>query len=233
VQVPRQISELRSNTGRPVDPWPRTRLLRASRRCVRRGHFQTGRGQLGLRDMSMDSPKIRASSCGAWKPLEFSRPRSRAPLAWRWSSRIGASCASVALACLPPDCVEHVDQRVAGAGQQGVVAILDGLHPLQDLLLGIVVALLAGAVDVGERRAHPVIGNLERALAHVGMWQSAQATPTLPCVPWLQTSNSGCWALSTSARFLRVSSRRSGGRRRIVLVVVRFDLLDLEAFDPR
>ena len=24
------------------------------------------------RDMSMDSPRMRASSCGAWKPMEFS-----------------------------------------------------------------------------------------------------------------------------------------------------------------
>ncbi len=32
-----------------------------------------------------------------------------------------------------------------------------------------------------------------------GMWQSAQATPERAWIPWLQSSNSGCWAFSTSA----------------------------------
>jgi len=49
------------------------------------------------------------------------------------------------------DSVEHIDERAAGPRKQGEVAILDGLHALEDFLLGLVVALLAGAVDVGER----------------------------------------------------------------------------------
>jgi hypothetical protein len=52
--------------------------------------------------------------------------------------------------------------------QQVVVAVLDQVHAGLQLLLREVMAGLAGAVDVQQRAAHPVVGNLGGPFPHVG-----------------------------------------------------------------
>ena len=65
------------------------------------------------------------------------------------------------------DRVEHVDQRRRRALEQLVRAVLDRVDARLDLRLRVRMADLAGAVDVQQRAAHPVVGDLHRALALV------------------------------------------------------------------
>ena len=79
----------------------------------------------------MVSPRIRASSCGAWKPIEFSAAtKSSRHCALRCSA---AAALSVGLGGARPsrgdDRVEHVGGRLRRALQERVVAVLDREHP--------------------------------------------------------------------------------------------------------
>ena len=111
------------------------------------------------------------------------------------------------------DRVDQLDDGRAAALQQLVVALLDQVHARLDLLLGQVVARLAGAVDVEQRAAHPVVGHLGRALAHVrhvavGAGDAAARVNAL--APQLEL---GVLRLEDRRRSPRACSRRTARRR--------------------
>ena len=72
------------------------------------------------------------------------------------------------------------------------------LWPVSGLFRNLVTGL-AGAVNIQQRAAHMVVADLQRAFTLIGHVTIAQATPEWAWMPWLQSSNSGCWALSAGA----------------------------------
>ena len=106
-------------------------------------------------------------------------------------------------------------------------ALLDHIDPRLNFLLGIMMALLAGAGFIQERAAHPVIGNLQRAFAligHVTIRAGHAAAGVNALVPHFKL------------RMLRLEDRRAGFFMLVIgeagVVVVFLDLLNLDAVGP-
>ena len=165
------------------------------------------------RAKSIDSPRMRAASCGAWNPVEFSastksRIELRAPLQVAGGEEVGV------LATRRFRRLQVVDQRHYRRHRllaKRPVPVLD----LEDARLevfraGLRVVLLvagdAGRLHVQDGAAHPVVRERLGERRHVAM---TQVTPARACGPWLHVSNSGCCALSAGAPVsLWVQSRK-------------------------
>ena len=76
----------------------------------------------------------------------------------------------VARSCRPGggDVVDELDERIERPVGECLVPFLDPLGPVQQLLLGNLVAGLAGVVDVEQRAANVVVADLHRAYPLVG-----------------------------------------------------------------
>ena len=150
---------------------------------------------------------MRAVSAGAWKPIEFSAAtKSIRHCALR--CRSSAACSRPAGA--PDSSAARRSRRACPSprwppARAARACVLDRGDARLDLGLRVGMADLAGAAHVEQRAAHPVVGDLHRALAlvrHVAIRAGdARARAEMP---WLQSSNSGCWAFRTSAPGLRV-----------------------------
>ena len=153
------------------------------------------------RVLSIESARMRIASWGAWKPVEFSASMKSsrncaAPLQGAGGRELLVGGAG-RLGRL--DVVDERDERVHREVAHLEGAVLDRVDAVAQLVLGPLVAGLAGAVDVEQRAAHVVIADLLAPSRLYGMWQSAQVTPERAWMPWFHISNSGCCALSVGA----------------------------------
>ncbi len=124
--------------------------------------------------------------------------------------------------------VNQPDHGVFRAVEQGLVAVLNQLHAGLHFFARVRMADEAGALDVAQRTAHPMVAHLHGALALVGHVAIGAGD-----------SGAGMDALVVEFELgmLRFEHRRSGlgvlPIAELDLVVVGFDVVHLQAFRPR
>ena len=178
---------------------------------------------------------MRAVSCGAWKPIEFSAlTKSSRHCALRWSASASASCASVAPAAFAAAIASSMSVSATAARCISACVRSWIVATRAWSSASATVAGLARARDVQQRAAHPVVADLDRAFAlvrHVAVGAGDAGARVDALAPGLELRMLRLQHLGARLGVLPVVEAVAVGELRVV--VGRLDLLDLQALRPR